>query len=176
METFSALLALCEGNPPVTGGFPSQRPVKRKLDVYFDTCPNKLLIKRSRCRWFEMLSYSLWRHCNIEAKLKMVTAHVTYFVVCEFEFKPAPVTLQKRVWEDNDGTAASIDCGTDVVHDSWSRQKVSLMNAEAELGFMIFQVRPQLMKYPMRVAMAVGHESIIFLMTKQTPYWYTCIT
>ena len=24
---FSALLALCEGNPPVTGGFPSQRPV-----------------------------------------------------------------------------------------------------------------------------------------------------
>ena len=27
METFSALLALCEGNPPVTGGFPSQRPV-----------------------------------------------------------------------------------------------------------------------------------------------------
>ena len=25
METFSALLVLCEGNPPVTGGFPSQR-------------------------------------------------------------------------------------------------------------------------------------------------------
>ena len=24
METVSALLALCEGNPPVTGGFPSQ--------------------------------------------------------------------------------------------------------------------------------------------------------
>ena len=28
MEIFSALLALCEGNPPVTGGFPSQRPVR----------------------------------------------------------------------------------------------------------------------------------------------------
>ena len=27
METFSALLVLCEGNPPVTGGFPSKRPV-----------------------------------------------------------------------------------------------------------------------------------------------------
>ena len=25
METFSTLLALCEGNPPVTGGFPSQK-------------------------------------------------------------------------------------------------------------------------------------------------------
>ena len=29
METFSALLTLCEGNPPVTGGFPSQRTVTR---------------------------------------------------------------------------------------------------------------------------------------------------
>ena len=27
IEKFSALLALCEGNPSVTGGFPSQRPV-----------------------------------------------------------------------------------------------------------------------------------------------------
>ena len=28
---FSALLTLCEGNPPVTGGFPSQRTVTRNL-------------------------------------------------------------------------------------------------------------------------------------------------
>ena len=34
METFSALLALCEGNPPVTGGFPSQKPVTRSFDVF----------------------------------------------------------------------------------------------------------------------------------------------
>ena len=34
-EKFSALLALCAGNPPVTGGFPSQRPVTRSLDVFF---------------------------------------------------------------------------------------------------------------------------------------------
>ena len=33
---FSVLLALCEGNPPVTGGFPSQRPVVRNLDIFFD--------------------------------------------------------------------------------------------------------------------------------------------
>ena len=31
METFSALLALCEGNSWVTGGFPSQRPVTQSL-------------------------------------------------------------------------------------------------------------------------------------------------
>ena len=36
METFSALLALCEGNSPVTGEFPSQRPVSRSFDIFFD--------------------------------------------------------------------------------------------------------------------------------------------
>ena len=41
METFSELLALCEGNPPVTGGFPSQRPVTRSFDVFFDPRLNK---------------------------------------------------------------------------------------------------------------------------------------
>ena len=36
METFSVLLALCEGNPSVTGDFPSQRPVMLSCDVFFD--------------------------------------------------------------------------------------------------------------------------------------------
>ena len=27
---------LCDGNPPVTGGFPSQRPVMQSFDVFFD--------------------------------------------------------------------------------------------------------------------------------------------
>ena len=31
METFSALLAICAGNSPVTGEFPAQRPVTRAL-------------------------------------------------------------------------------------------------------------------------------------------------
>ena len=36
METFSALLAPCEGNSPVTGEFSSQMPVMRSFDVLFD--------------------------------------------------------------------------------------------------------------------------------------------
>ena len=36
MEKFSALLALCVGNSPVTGEFPAQRPVTRTFDVFFD--------------------------------------------------------------------------------------------------------------------------------------------
>ena len=38
MKTFSALLALCEGNSPVTGEFPSQRPVTLNFDAFFDLC------------------------------------------------------------------------------------------------------------------------------------------
>ena len=36
METFSALLAFCEGHPPISGGFPSQNPATRSFDVFFD--------------------------------------------------------------------------------------------------------------------------------------------
>ena len=55
METFSSLLALCEGNPPVTGGFPSQRPVTRGFGVFFDV------------QWTNDWTHSpdagdLWRH------------------------------------------------------------------------------------------------------------------
>ena len=64
MKAFSALLALCEGNPPVTGRFPSQRPVTRSFDMSFDLHLNKRLSKDSRCRWFETPSRSIWRHCN----------------------------------------------------------------------------------------------------------------
>ena len=42
------LLALCEGNPPVTGGFPSQRPVTRSFDVFLDLRLNNRLSKQSR--------------------------------------------------------------------------------------------------------------------------------
>ena len=64
MKTFSALLALCVGNSPVTGEFPSQRPVTRSIDVFFDLRLNKWLSKQSWCWWFETPSRSLWRHCN----------------------------------------------------------------------------------------------------------------
>ena len=64
METFSALLALGEGNPPVTGGFPSQRPVTRSFGVFFDLRLNKRVSKQSRRWWVETTSRSLWRHYN----------------------------------------------------------------------------------------------------------------
>ena len=41
METFSAPLALCAGNSPITSEFPSQRPVTRRFDVFIDLRLNK---------------------------------------------------------------------------------------------------------------------------------------
>ena len=49
---------------PVTGESPSQRPVTRSFDVFFDLRLNKRLNKQSGCRWFETLSRSLWRQYN----------------------------------------------------------------------------------------------------------------
>ena len=55
---------LCVGNSPVTGEFPSQRPMTRSFEVFFDLSPNKRLSKQSWGWWFETPSRSLWRHCN----------------------------------------------------------------------------------------------------------------
>ena len=63
-ETFSALLAICAGNSPVTGEFPAQRPVTRSFGVFFDLRLNKRLSKQCWGWWFETPSRSLWRHCN----------------------------------------------------------------------------------------------------------------
>ena len=68
METFFALLALCAGNLPVTGEFPSQRPVTRSFDVFFDLRLHKWLSKQSGGWWFETPLRSLSRHCNANHK------------------------------------------------------------------------------------------------------------
>ena len=44
-EIFSSILALCAVNSPVTGEFPSQRPVTRSFGVFFDLSLNKRLCK-----------------------------------------------------------------------------------------------------------------------------------
>ena len=67
METFSALLALCAGNSPVTGEFPAQKPVTRSY-VFFDLRLNKRLSKQSWGWWFETPSPPLWLHCNVMQK------------------------------------------------------------------------------------------------------------
>ena len=79
METFSALLAICAGNSPVPGEFPTQRPVTRSFDVYIDLRPNKRLSKQSWGWWFDTPSGSLWRHSNgIYRTIKMLKGFIEY--------------------------------------------------------------------------------------------------
>ena len=75
MEPFSALLALCAGNWPVSGEFPSQRPVTRSFDAFFDLRPNKRLSEQLLGWWFETQSCSLWRHRNDQTKLTVKKQH-----------------------------------------------------------------------------------------------------
>ena len=46
------------------GEFPTQRPVTRSFEVFFDLRLNKRLRKQSWGWWFETTSRPLWRQCN----------------------------------------------------------------------------------------------------------------
>ena len=50
------------------GEFPTQRPVTRSFDVFFDLRLNKRSRKQPWGWWFETLSSSLWRHCKCRCK------------------------------------------------------------------------------------------------------------
>ena len=52
------------------GEFPSQRPVTRHFDVFFDLRLNKRLSKQSLGWWYETLSRPLWRHRKAPIKIK----------------------------------------------------------------------------------------------------------
>ena len=78
MKTFSALLSLCAGDSPVTGEFPSQRPLMRRFDVFFDLYLDKRLSKQSKRQWFDTPSYSSWRHCNAYSMAKSKSMKTPY--------------------------------------------------------------------------------------------------
>ena len=84
MEAFFALLALCQGNSPVNGEFPSQRQVTRSFDVFFDL--NKRLSKQSIHRWFETPSRSLWRLCGGHEE-----------ITTKFGDSPSVIIIQKEM-------------------------------------------------------------------------------
>ena len=51
-------------SPDVAGEFPTQKPVTRSFDVFFELCLNKRLSKHSWGWWFETPPRPLSRHCN----------------------------------------------------------------------------------------------------------------
>ena len=83
MEAFSALLAFCAGNSPVPGEFPSQRPVTRSFDVFFDMCLNKQVSKQSWGWWSETPPSSLWRQCNVFQSLLIISPAISLYTPYE---------------------------------------------------------------------------------------------
>ena len=49
---------------PFSGEFPTQRPVTRSFDVFFDLRPNERFSKHSWSWWLKTQSSPLWRHSN----------------------------------------------------------------------------------------------------------------
>ena len=82
METFSALLAICAENSPVTGEFSAQRPVTRSCDVFFNLRLNKWLSKQWWGWWFETPSCPLWRHRNVNSVFSITLSLL--FIICKW--------------------------------------------------------------------------------------------
>ena len=105
MKTFSALLAFCARNSPVTGEFPTQRPVTRNFDVFFDLRQNRQLSKPWRRWWFESLPQSLWRHCNA----KKMTAIYQDCTVSRSSIKQHKI--QRGTWKGHmHGLSRALEC------------------------------------------------------------------
>ena len=87
METFSAFVALCERNSPVTGESLSQRPVPGSFYVFFHLCLNKRFSTQSRRRWFEtpsrsLLIMSMW-WINTTVPNKIISIHLEQHITPE---------------------------------------------------------------------------------------------
>ena len=61
------------------GEFPTQMPVARSFDVFFDLCLNKRLSKQPWGWWFDTLSWSLWRECNVVMLQMMKAASILMY-------------------------------------------------------------------------------------------------
>ena len=94
METSSALLAPCAGNSPITGEFPSQRPVTRSFDVFFDLYLNKRFSKQS---WING-----WVNNREAGDLRRHRGHydviVMYCIYCALQFVVTWVVAPIFMW------------------------------------------------------------------------------
>ena len=68
MEIFLRVTGPLCGEITGPGEFPTQRPVTRSFDVFFDLRLNKRLSKQPWGWWFETPSWMLWRHYNVSTE------------------------------------------------------------------------------------------------------------
>ena len=109
MEIFSALLAFCVGNSPVTGEFSAQRPVTWSLDVFLDLRLNKRLSKQSWGWWLETPWDPLWRHyCFGRTNRGCIgTSNAVHYQTCINALLPSDAIL----WHTSGSTLIQITSG-----------------------------------------------------------------
>ena len=128
-ETFSALLALCAGNSPVTGDFPTQRPVTPSFDVFFGLRLKKRLSKQSWGWWFETPSRSLWCPCNVDAREGDWVSHYTHTRIHAGRVCPQQAAFQDPWWRHQMETSSAFlaFCAGEVTDHRWiPRTKASI--------------------------------------------------
>ena len=85
IKTLSVWLALCEGNPPVTGGFPFQRASCAGFCIFIEVSQNKQLNKHRSCpivtspQWFQRFGGGYVNnvyHCCLEEDVNKTAAVV----------------------------------------------------------------------------------------------------
>ena len=93
---------------PVTDEFPSQRPVTRSFDVFFELRLKKWLSQPSRRRWFETLSRSLSRHCIAKLKvlgnISQLPSHRGSNSIFRFIVIPTTATISLQLFTRHDST------------------------------------------------------------------------
>ena len=77
VETFSALLAICAVNSPITGEFPAQRPVTRNFDVFFDLSLNKRLRKNREAG--DMRRHHVHYEYDVTVMITGMIRYISYF-------------------------------------------------------------------------------------------------
>ena len=82
---FSALLAFCVGNSPVTGEFPAQKPVTRNFDVFCDLRLNKRLSKQWWCLWFGHHA-----HCDVIIMTMGNGLMLFSVIMCRYDIDQCP--------------------------------------------------------------------------------------
>ena len=103
METFYALLALCEGNPPVTDGFPPQRLLRRALLVFFICAGSNVAINNRYAGDITLVEIRSWMNDYIPYKSMDVIRHPRPNIGYKTTIRPglcAYTPLAKRVSVD----------------------------------------------------------------------------
>ena len=87
METFSALLALCERNPPVIGGFPSQS----------QWCAPEQTAEQTVDMMVIWDALALWNHCNVLSSGNYIQGNNDFIIGVPFYYQRF-TKIKVHVW------------------------------------------------------------------------------